>query len=283
MGRPRPVPRALSRERRGRASFHDPSFLVDCKTMSDADMGGFSRAHLEWQAPSPSPSSSSSSPSFLQHTLSPVLQPLRIRKIPRHDLDGAARRQAPHPADGVRGMADERPAGDAVRQEPVGHRRVRVPGAAGAQRRAQVLRQRADREHRADGSAPAPAVRARPGEWETVLIKWNEFVRTNHGVVVEPQTELLRRKVRTIGIGLIDRVPGPFELDVERIWATNGLSEEDVREDERAEEGMLKSKHGEKIRWGERKRPVVVVLYHMYKAQAPSQTTLTHLLDRGGN
>jgi hypothetical protein len=30
------------------------------------------------------------------------------------------------------------------------------------------------------------------GEWETVLIKWNEFVRTNHGVVIEPQTELLR-------------------------------------------------------------------------------------------
>jgi NADH dehydrogenase [ubiquinone] 1 alpha subcomplex assembly factor 1 len=93
----------------------------------------------------------------------------------------------------------------------------------------------------------------RPGEWETVLIKWNDFVRTNHGVVVEPQAELLRQKVRTVGIGLIDRVPGPFDLCIERIWATNGLSEEDKAEDDRKEEGQLKSKHGEKIRWGDEK------------------------------
>ena len=75
-------------------------------------------------------------------------------------------------------------------------------------------------------------------------------MRTNHGVVVEPQTELLRQKVRTVGVGLIDRVPGDFELCVERIWATNGLSEEEILEDERKEEGLLKSRHGEKIKWG---------------------------------
>ena len=75
----------------------------------------------------------------------------------------------------------------------------------------------------------------RPGEWETVLIQWNEFVRTNHGVVVEPQTEMLRQKVRTVGIGLIDRVPGPFDLAVSRVWATNGLSDGDMIEDKRAE------------------------------------------------
>lgn len=61
----------------------------------------------------------------------------------------------------------------------------------------------------------------RPGEWETILIKWNDFVRTNHGVVVEPQMEMLRQKVRTIGVGLIDRVPGPFNLAIGKIWATN--------------------------------------------------------------
>lgn len=93
----------------------------------------------------------------------------------------------------------------------------------------------------------------RPGEWETVLIKWNEFVRTNHGIVVEPQTELLRQKVRTVGISLIDRVPGPFELCIERIWATNALRKEDKEEDDRVEQGSLKDKHGEKIRWGEAK------------------------------
>ena len=61
----------------------------------------------------------------------------------------------------------------------------------------------------------------RPGEWETVWIKWNDFVRTNHGVVVEPQLEMLRQKVRTIGVGLIDRVPGPYDLSIGKIWATN--------------------------------------------------------------
>ena len=91
----------------------------------------------------------------------------------------------------------------------------------------------------------------RPGEWETVLIKWNEFVRTNHGVVVEPQTELLRQSVRTVGVGLIDRVPGDFELCVERIWACNGLSGEEMEEDRREGEGTLLSRHGEKIRWGD--------------------------------
>lgn len=75
----------------------------------------------------------------------------------------------------------------------------------------------------------------RPGEWETVLINWNEFVRTNYGAVVEPQTEMLRQKVRTVGIGLIDRVPGPFDLAVSRVWATNGLSDGEKKQDKGVE------------------------------------------------
>lgn len=71
----------------------------------------------------------------------------------------------------------------------------------------------------------------RPGEWETVNIRWNEFVRTNHGTVVAPQNELLRQKVRTIGIGLTNRVPGPFDLAIHKIWATNRLDDmENVEE-----------------------------------------------------
>jgi NADH dehydrogenase [ubiquinone] 1 alpha subcomplex assembly factor 1 len=78
-----------------------------------------------------------------------------------------------------------------------------------------------------------------PGEWETVLIKWDEFVRTNHGQVVEPQREMLTQKVRTIGIGLIDRLPGPFDLSVSRIWATNATREDDLL---RAAEGEIQGK-----------------------------------------
>lgn len=62
----------------------------------------------------------------------------------------------------------------------------------------------------------------RPGEWETVMIKWSDFVRTNHGIVVEPQSEIMKEKVRTIGIGLTDRLAGPFEMRIARIWTTNG-------------------------------------------------------------
>lgn len=66
----------------------------------------------------------------------------------------------------------------------------------------------------------------RPGEWETVLIKWSEFVRTNYGRAVEPQTEMLTQKIRSIGIGLTDRIPGPFDLSINKIWATNEVVEE---------------------------------------------------------
>lgn len=62
---------------------------------------------------------------------------------------------------------------------------------------------------------------SKPGEWETITIPFAAFVRTNYGMVVEPQREMLRQKVRSIGIGLTDRVPGPFELRVADMWATN--------------------------------------------------------------
>lgn len=93
----------------------------------------------------------------------------------------------------------------------------------------------------------------RPGEWETVLIRWNDFVRTNHGFVVEPQTEMLRQKVRTIGIGLTDRIQGPFDLSIERIWATNNAREADSDhiEQEAPKTGRLKSKDGKSISWTE--------------------------------
>lgn len=60
-----------------------------------------------------------------------------------------------------------------------------------------------------------------PGRWETVLIKLHEFVRTNLGNITEPQSEMLRQKVKSVGIGMIDRTPGPYKLAIAGIWATN--------------------------------------------------------------
>lgn len=62
-----------------------------------------------------------------------------------------------------------------------------------------------------------------PGEWETVYIPFTDFVRTNNGTPVQPR-DMLRSKLKTVGIGLIDRVPGPYKLAVDRIWVSNVLS-----------------------------------------------------------
>lgn len=69
--------------------------------------------------------------------------------------------------------------------------------------------------------------------WETILLPFNSFVRTNHGLVVEPQTSIIRQRVKSVGIGLTDRVEGPYDLRIHRIWATNGMSEDEVDEERR--------------------------------------------------
>lgn len=77
----------------------------------------------------------------------------------------------------------------------------------------------------------ASATTSSSNGWETILLPFNSFVRTNYGFVIEPQTSLLRQRVRSIGIGLTDRVEGPFDLRIHRIWATNGMSEGEIDEE----------------------------------------------------
>lgn len=60
-----------------------------------------------------------------------------------------------------------------------------------------------------------------PGEWETIVLRFNDFVRTNHGMPVEPQSEMMKNKLKTVGIGLIDRIQGPFDISIAEIYATN--------------------------------------------------------------
>jgi NADH dehydrogenase [ubiquinone] 1 alpha subcomplex assembly factor 1 len=72
----------------------------------------------------------------------------------------------------------------------------------------------------------------KPGQWETVLINVRDFVRTNHGMVVEPQSEMLRQRVKSVGISLIDRIPRPYSLSIARIWATNVRGDESLQEDD---------------------------------------------------
>ena len=66
-----------------------------------------------------------------------------------------------------------------------------------------------------------------------MLLPFNSFVRTNHGFVVEPQTSLIRQRVKSIGIGLTDRIEGPYDLRIHKIWATNGMGEAEIEEERR--------------------------------------------------
>lgn len=92
--------------------------------------------------------------------------------------------------------------------------------------------------------------------WETVLLPFNSFVRTNHGFVVEPQTSLLRQRVKSIGIGLTDRIEGPFDLRIHKIWATNGMGEAEIEEERRiCGADALPLDEGVQSEWVEAKKP----------------------------
>ncbi|KAI8092962.1 complex I intermediate-associated protein 30-domain-containing protein [Halteromyces radiatus] len=60
-----------------------------------------------------------------------------------------------------------------------------------------------------------------PGQWETVMIPFRDFILTNNGMIQEQQIEMYREKVKTIGISLMDKKEGPFSIEIESISAQN--------------------------------------------------------------
>ncbi|KAH9883639.1 CIA30-domain-containing protein [Xylariomycetidae sp. FL2044] len=226
-------------------NFHAPERVQECKVMCDVDIGGYSKASLDWiPAANPDPSSTRSLPAHARFhgTISTALPP---HKPDVHRSGFAAWRTRDRPPTifgralwdidmyvylALRIKSDGRSYFVNVQTESV------VPTDL--------------HQHRLFSK--------RPGEWETVVIKWNDFVRTNHGIVVEPQHEMLRQKVKSVGLGLTDRVPGPFDISIERIWATNDDTEgdhyvhpeEDLQQDDSvARHGQLRNKQGQQIHW----------------------------------
>ncbi|RDW77400.1 complex I intermediate-associated protein-like protein CIA30 [Coleophoma cylindrospora] len=222
-------------------SFHDAENIKSCKIMCDSDVGGFSRANLDWVAPSAKSkhlASENANGHVRFHGKISIELPLNRPHIQRTGYAAWRTLDRGSTIFGKSYWDIDSYAYLALRIKSDGRKYF-----VNLQTESIVATDL--HQHR--------LYARNPGEWETVLIRWDDFVRTNHGVVVEPQAELLRQKVRTVGIGLIDRIPGEFDLSIERIWATNRLSEQDMAEDGRIEEGQLKSKHGEKIRWAEEK------------------------------
>jgi NADH dehydrogenase [ubiquinone] 1 alpha subcomplex assembly factor 1 len=57
-----------------------------------------------------------------------------------------------------------------------------------------------------------------PGEWETVLIPWSDFLRTRNGKISYKVREGIdRERILTVGTSLIERKEGPFCLHVAEI------------------------------------------------------------------
>ena len=216
-----PTPLALTH-------FHQPDSLKDCKAMSDKSIGGYTQAQMDWVPPS---AENENGYMKFYGTISTKLPP---DKPEVHRIGYAAWRTLDQ------GYSIF---GKSIWDiDPFTHLALRIKSDG---RSYQVNLQTESiiptdlHQHR--------LYTRKPGQWETVLIGWNDFVRTNHGAVAEPQSELLRQKVKTVGIGATDGKPGKFEICVERIWATSELTAEELAEDGREEQGQLKSVHGMKL------------------------------------
>ncbi|KAI0476219.1 complex I intermediate-associated protein 30-domain-containing protein [Xylariaceae sp. FL0804] len=252
-------------------SFHTSDSIGDCKVMSDVDIGGSSQASLDWVPPDNATSATATTSSTSGSTTNPNHHPITTTTTT------SVKTPAPPPSFGYArfhgNISTALPAHkpDVVRTGYAAWRTSDRPPTLFGKALWDVdmytylaLRVRSDGRRylvnvQTESVVPTDLHQHRlftvrpPGEWETVLIRWNDFVRTSAGFVVEPQGEMLRRKVRSVGLGLTDRVPGPFELHVERVWATNDASEADADrplDDLPAlGEGQLRNRQGQNIHW----------------------------------
>lgn len=230
-------------------SFRDQESMKRCASFSDADIGGFTKAQLEWVPPNDRANPSNPADNLNGHARFHGSISIQLPKNrPQVERSGYAAWKTFDRPPTIFGKS-------LWDIDPYTYLALRVKSDG----RSYLVNVQTEsivptdlHQHR--------LFTTRPGEWETVLIAWNDFVRTNHGFVVGPQAEMLRQKVRTIGIGLTDRVPGPFDLCIERIWATNDRGDAGHSEAEAAavkaetaawKEGQLKNKEGKSINWAE--------------------------------
>lgn len=229
-------------------AFDNPESVKECKILSDADIGGFSQSHLEWHPSESSPqttttlkSPSSSTPHLPQTAGYARFYGAISTELPKDRPEiqrtGYAAWRTPDRKPTIFGRSY-------WNIDPYDYLAMRIKSDGRSyfvNVQTESIVQTDLHQHRLFAK--------RPGQWETVLIHWNDFVRTNHGMVIEPQTEILRQKVKSIGVGLTDRIPGPFELCIERIWATNNLEDADTEDAPPMSTGSLKTRSGEKVGW----------------------------------
>jgi NADH dehydrogenase [ubiquinone] 1 alpha subcomplex assembly factor 1 len=227
-------------------AFNTPESLSEFRAMSDADIGGFSKSELTFYPPSSattpplSTNSTSSSHAVPSTSKSPLYSTNSNYNYPCARWHGSISTELPRNNPevirtgyaGVRSLDRRRTLfGKSLWDiDPYAYLALRIKSDG----RKYFINLQSEsivasdiHQHRLYAKTP--------GQWETVFINWNDFVRTNHGQVVEPQGELLRQSIRTLGVSLTDRVPGPFELWIERMWATNRTDQERPNEKENPE------------------------------------------------
>ena len=206
--------------------FSDPDTITTCKTMSDADLGGFSTVSLDQNPPT------SSEPAYARfHGKISTELPRNNPAVQRTGYAAWRNRDRRRTIFG-KSLWDV---------DPYAYLKLHVKSDG----RKYFVNIQTESIVYTDIHQHRLYAR-QPGQWETVIIKWRDFVRTNHGQVVEPQTEMLTQKVRTVGIGLIDRIPGPFDLAVNGIWATNRAGADELIDDGETNLDARKHKEGEK-------------------------------------
>lgn len=199
--------------------FTDPEQLARCKTISDADIGGFSKAALDFV-----PATDHELAHARFHGVISTALPENRPDVQRTGY-AAWRTRDPQPTLFGKGLWDI---------DPYAYLAIRL---------------KADEYHyfvnlQTDSIVPTDIHQHRLdpdrlGEWETIYIKWQDFVRTNHGRVVEPQSEMLRQRLKTVGLGLPYGFLGTFDLRIQSIWATNEKAKEDLAREQEDEEEYL--------------------------------------------
>lgn len=181
--------------------FNNADAIDECKIMSDADMGGFSKASLTWQPQS----GTEPAHARFRGSISTELPPNRP-EIQRSGYVGWRTRDKSRTLFG-KGLWDIDPYSYLALKIKSDGRRYHI------NIQTESIVPTDIHQHRLYTQSS--------GEWETVVVSFTEFVRTNYGMVVEPQKEMMRQRVRSVGIGLIDRVTGPFDISIAEIYATN--------------------------------------------------------------
>lgn len=60
-----------------------------------------------------------------------------------------------------------------------------------------------------------------PGEWEVVMLPFDDFTLTNNGQIQEAQVAMDKYRLKTVGLSILDRLPGKFGIEIQYIRAEN--------------------------------------------------------------